>query len=109
MITDENAYSQYIIVESDASPDGVAKHFDRAIRNQVCYYGEAPELPEDPDPLAKYNTLYDKIDQSSVDGDAGAKESNRVQLIFDNKVDTKWCVKPTLADKSVNSPSSTAP
>ena len=45
--------------------------------------------------------LYDKIDQSSVDGDVGMKESNRVQLIFDEKVDTKWCVRPTSADGSV--------
>lgn len=101
VITDENAYSQYIIVESEAAPDGVKKQFARTIRNQVCYYGQAPALPEDPDPLAKYTTLYDKIDQSSIDGDAGVKESNRIQHIFDEQTSTKWCVKPTSADKSV--------
>ena len=29
------------------------------------------------------------------------KESNRVQLIFDGDVKTKWCVRPTSADGSV--------
>jgi hypothetical protein len=101
VITDENAYSQYIIVESDATVDGAKRHFNRTIRNQACYYGTAPELPDDGDPLSKYNTLYDKILQDSIDGDTGMKESNRVQLIFDNQVNTKWCVRPTSADGSV--------
>ena len=101
VITEKDAYSQYIIAESEATIDGVKKKVERAIRGQVCYYGTAPELPEEHDPLAGYNKLYDKIDQSSVDGDVGMKESNRVQLIFDGKVDTKWCVRPTSADGSV--------
>ena len=101
VITEENAYSQYIIAESEATVDGVFKRFARTILNQVCYYGTAPELPESDDPLAKYTTLYDKIDQSSIDGDPGVKESNRIQHIFDEQITTKWCVKPTSADKSV--------
>ena len=101
IITEENAYSQYIIAESEATVDGINKKFARTILNQACYYGEAPALPESDDPLAKYTTLYDKIDQSSIDGDPGVKESNRIQNIFDDQVSTKWCVKPTAADKSV--------
>jgi len=101
VITDENAYSQYIIAESEATVDGVSRKFARTVLNQVCYYGVAPELPESDDPLAKYNTLYDKVDQSSIDGDPGVKESNRIQHIFDEQINTKWCVKPTAADKSV--------
>lgn len=101
VITENDGYSQYIIAESEATVDGVKKHFDRTIKAQVCYYGEAPEIPEEHDPLAQYNTLYDKIDQGSVDGDVGMKESNRVQLIFDRQVNTKWCVRPTSADGSV--------
>ena len=100
-ITEENAYSQYIIVESEATVDGVARKFARTVLNQTCYYGVAPELPESDDPLAKYTTLYDKVDQSSIDGDPGVKESNRIQHIFDEQISTKWCVKPTAADKSV--------
>ena len=101
VITEENAYSQYIIAQSEATVDGVNKKFERTILNQACYYGVAPELPESDDPLAKYTTLYDKIDQSSIDGDPGVKESNRIQHIFDEQITTKWCVKPTSADKSV--------
>ena len=101
VITEENAYSQYIIAESEATVDGVAKKFARTILNQECYYGVAPELPESDDPLAKYKTLYDKIDRSSIDGDPGVKESNRIQHVFDEQITTKWCVKPTSADKSV--------
>ena len=102
IITDENAYSQYIIADSNATVDGVNRHFNRTILSQVCYYGTAPEIPVDEnDPLAKYNTLYDKIVQDSIDGDVGMKESNRVQLIFDDSVNTKWCVRPTSADGSV--------
>ncbi len=101
VITQKDAYSQYIITDSDATVDGVKQHFDRTIKAQVCYYGTAPELPKEKDPLENYIKLYDKIDQSTVDGDVGMKESNRVQLIFDDKVNTKWCVRPTSADGSV--------
>ncbi len=102
VVTDKDSYSQYIIGESDAVVDGTRQHFERTIRAQVCYYGKAPELPKEEDPLANYNTLYDKIDQSTVDGDTGMKESNRVQLIFDEKVNTKWCVRPTNEEGSVS-------
>ena len=104
VITDTDAYSQYIIAESKATVDGEKMEFDRTIRAQVTYYGTAPELPKEPekeDPLLNYNTLYDKIDQASVDGDEGKKESNRVQLALDNDITTKWCVSPTAADGSV--------
>ena len=101
VITDTDAYSQYIIAESEAIVDGVKTKFERTLRAQVTYYGSAPTLPEEPDPLAGYVNLFDKIDQSSVDGDEGMKETNRVQLALDNKADTKWCVKPTAADGSV--------
>jgi 3',5'-cyclic AMP phosphodiesterase CpdA len=101
IITEETAYSQYIIAESEATVDGVKKHFDRKVLNQVGYYGTPPALPEDPDPLAGYETLYNKIDKNSIDGDPGVKESNRIGHIFDEKTDTKWCVLPTSADKSV--------
>lgn len=104
IITDENAYSQYIIAESSAKVDGVKTDFARTLRAQVTYYGTAPELPkepEKPDPLADYTTFYDKIDQSSVDGDVGMKETNRVQLALDNDITTKWCVRPTAKDGSV--------
>lgn len=101
IITSQNAYSRYIIEESKATINGVYTTINRKILNQVCYYGVAPELPEDSDPLAKYTKLYDKIDQSSVTGDEGMKESNRVQLIFDQSVNTKWCVRPTSPDGSV--------
>ena len=104
VITDTDAYSQYIIAESTATVDGSKTTFERTVRAQVTYYGTAPELPKEPereDPLIGYNTLYDKIDQSSVDGDEGMKESNRVQLALDNDITTKWCVSPTATDKSV--------
>lgn len=104
VITDTDAYSQYIIGESTATIDGAMTTFERTIRAQVTYYGTAPELPAEPereDPLLNYNTLYDKIDQASVDGDEGMKESNRVQLALDNDITTKWCVSPTASDKSV--------
>lgn len=105
VISDTDAYSQYIIAESTATIDGVKTSFERTLRAQVTYYGTAPELPkepEKPDPLLGYNKLYDKIDQSTVDGDEGMKESNRVQLALDNDVNTKWCVSPTASDKSVS-------
>lgn len=104
VITDTDAYSQYIIAESKATVDGEKMTFERTLRAQVTYYGTAPELPKEPereDPLLNYNTLYDKIDQSTVDGDEGKKESNRVQLALDNDITTKWCVSPTAADGSV--------
>ncbi|MBE6639498.1 MAG: hypothetical protein E7616_08655 [Ruminococcaceae bacterium] len=101
VITEENAYSQYIIVESVATVDGVSKKFDRTVLNQVCYYGTAPALPSQNDPLEKYTLLYDKIIEGSIKGDEGMKKTNRVQLIFDNQVNTKWCVRPTSADGSV--------
>ena len=104
VITDTDAYSQYIIAESTATVDGVKTEFERTLRAQVTYYGTAPELPKEPerpDPLAEYNTLYHKIDQSTVDGDVGMKETNRVQLALDNDVKTKWCVRPSASDKSV--------
>lgn len=104
VITDTDAYSQYIIAESKATVDGEKMEFERTLRAQVTYYGEAPELPKEPerpDPLLNYNKLYDKIDQSTVDGDEGMKETNRVQLALDNDITTKWCVSPTASDKSV--------
>ena len=104
VITDTDAYSQYIIGESTATVDGSMTTFERTIRAQVTYYGTAPELPAEPereDPLLNYNTIYDKIDQASIDGDEGMKESNRVQLALDNDITTKWCVSPTASDKSV--------
>ena len=104
VITDTDAYSQYIIGESTATVDGSMTTFERTIRAQVTYYGTAPELPTEPereDPLLNYNTIYDKIDQASIDGDEGMKESNRVQLALDNDITTKWCVSPTASDKSV--------
>jgi len=104
VITDTDAYSQYIIAESEAKVDGEKMQFERTVRAQVTYYGTAPELPKEPereDPLLNYNTLYDKINQSTVDGDEGMKESNRVQLALDNDITTKWCVSPTASDKSV--------
>lgn len=103
IINDENAYSQYIIAESTAKVDGEKIEFERTLRAQVTYYGVAPELPkepEKPDPLADYNTLYDKLDQSSIGGDEGVKESNRLALGLDNDITTKWCVSPTAADGS---------
>ena len=104
VITDRDAYSQYIIAKSKATVDGEKMEFERTLRAQVTYYGTAPELPKEPerpDPLLNYNTLYDKIDQSTVDGDEGMKETNRVQLALDNDITTKWCVSPTASDKSV--------
>ena len=105
VITDTDAYSQYVIVDSTATVDGVKTRFARTVRAQVTYYGTAPELPKEPErqnPLEGYTSLFSKIDQASVDGDVGMKETNRVQLIFDEKTDTKWCVRPTLADKTVS-------
>ncbi|MBR6769260.1 MAG: metallophosphoesterase [Clostridia bacterium] len=104
VISDTDAYSQYIIAKSKATVDGTRLETERTIRAQVTYYGTAPELPKEPerpDPLLNYNTLYDKIDQATVDGDEGMKESNRVQLALDNDITTKWCVSPTASDKSV--------
>ena len=101
VITEEDAYSQYIIAESEATVDGASKKFFRTVLNQACYYGKAPALPDENDPLAKYTMLYDKIDQASVKGDEGMKKTNRVQLIFDEQVNTKWCVRPTAANGSV--------
>lgn len=101
VISEKDSYSQYIIAESEAIIDGVRKKFERTIRAQVCYYGTAPELPTEADPLAGYVKLYDKVDQSSIDGDVGMKDSNRVQLMLDGQVNTKWCVRPTSADGSV--------
>lgn len=105
VISDTDAYSQYIIAKSKATVDGTRLETERTIRAQVTYYGTAPELPKEPerpDPLLNYNTLYDKIDQATVDGDEGMKESNRVQLALDNDITTKWCVSPTASDKSVS-------
>lgn len=101
IITEESAYSQYVITESDATVDGVKTHFERKILNQAGYYGTLPPLPEEPDPSAGYASLYDKIVKESIDGDAGVKESNRIGHIFDEDTATKWCVLPTSADKSV--------
>lgn len=104
VITETDAYSQYIIAKSKATVDGQRLETERTVRAQVTYYGTAPELPKEPereDPLLNYNTLYDKIDQSTVDGDEGMKETNRVQLALDNDITTKWCVTPTASDKSV--------
>lgn len=101
IVTEKDCYSQYIITESEATVDGVKQKFKRTALAQVCYYGTAPELPKEEDPFASYNKLYDKINQASIDGDVGMKESNRVQLIFDEQVNTKWCVRPTSSDGSV--------
>ena len=101
VITEKEGYSRYIIAESDATVDGVKRHFDRVLLNQVVYYGEVSPLPEKPDPTGGYVSLLDMINKDSIDGDAGVKESNRIGHIFDGKTDTKWCVLPTRSDGSV--------
>ena len=101
IISADAAYSQYILTESDATVDGVKTHFDRKILNQAGYYGELPQLPEENDSFAGYKSLADKINKESISGDEGVKESNRLELMFDGKTDTKWCVLPTAADHSV--------
>jgi len=101
ILTEKDGYSRYIISESEAVVDGVKTKFKRTIKNQVCYYGTAPELPKAEDPFEKYNMLYSMIVESSITGDEGMKKTNRVQLIFDDDVKTKWCVRPTSSDGSV--------
>lgn len=104
IITEDAAYSQYVMAESSAKINGVTTSFERTLSEQVTYYGTAPAIPEKPakpDPLADYVTLYDKIDQSSIDGDEGVKETNRLALALDNDITTKWCVRPTATDSSV--------
>ena len=102
VLTEKAGYSQYILAKSEATVDGVKQCFDRTIRAQVCYYGNAPEILPDNTFSAKYNTLYSKIDKTSVSGDAGVAESESVQRIFDENPETKWCVRPTAADGSVS-------
>ena len=51
IIANDSAYSQYIIVESEAIIDGVETNYKRTILEQACYYGTAPELPADSNPL----------------------------------------------------------
>ncbi|MBQ4574812.1 MAG: hypothetical protein IJA85_06390 [Clostridia bacterium] len=53
------------------------------------------------DPFADYTRLYDDtIDLESVIGDTGMK-GETVEMIFDDDVSTKWCVRPTAEDGSV--------
>ena len=53
VITNDNAYSQYIIMDSEAVLEGVTMEFKYAICGQVCYYGTAPALPVNPNQWLK--------------------------------------------------------
>ncbi len=104
VITQEYAYSQYIMVESDANINGRDAHFDRITNNPVVYYGDAPieiESADDSHLVDSFTNLFSYIDQSSIDGDKGMKATNAVQLALDNDTRTKWCVRPTSKDGSV--------
>ncbi len=54
------------------------------------------------DPFADYTRLYDDtIDLASVTGDTGMA-GETVEMIFDDDITTKWCVRPTAEDGSVS-------
>ena len=102
VIMPDAAYSQYIIVESDADTDGDGdfEHLERQTVEPVIYYGEVPEIEiAGPyDSLSEYVNVYDKIDQSSITGDAGVSEEEGLNAAFDGDIYSKYCVSTVIGE-----------
>ncbi|MBR2038623.1 MAG: metallophosphoesterase, partial [Lachnospiraceae bacterium] len=95
VITSDDAYSQYIIAESEADMDGddILERIERETTSPVVYYGELPGIY---DSLSEYVNVYDKIDQTSITGDAGVTEMEGPSAVFDGNIFTKYCVETVI-------------